>query len=98
MDGVNAVGQHFRLREAVFVAHKVVALGVVSSVIAAGEFQENVKFRTSLRGFKLSVAVVGVLDEGDITLFDGFIHRISDSGVFHLIILSFCADVMGGFV
>ena len=68
MHGVHAVGQVLTLGKAVFIASQVVPLRILCRLIAAGRFQIDGKNRAFFGRFNLCVAVVGVLDDGDIAL------------------------------
>ena len=75
MRGVHAVGQVLALGKAVFIAGQIVPLRILCRLIAAGRFQIDGKNRAFFGRFNLCVAVVGVLDDGDIAL----LHLLSHS-------------------
>ena len=68
MHGVHAVGQVLALGKAVSIAGQIVPLRILCRLIAAGRFQIDGKNRAFFGRFNLCVAVVGVLDDGDIAL------------------------------
>ena len=68
MHGIHAVGQVLALGKAVFIAGQIVPLRILCRLIAAGRFQIDGKNRAFFGRFNLCVAVVGVLDDGDIAL------------------------------
>ena len=92
MHRVDAVGQVFCGRIAVFITGQIVTLGCLGVVIRACGFQENRKLRSGLRCFKLRFAVVGVLDDGDSALDDLLGHIVCRGVVFHGIVLRLCAN------
>ena len=98
MHRVDAVGQVFGDRIAVFVADQIVTLGCLGVVIRACGFQENRKLRSDLRRFKLGVAVVGVLDDGNFALDDLLGHIVCRGVVFHGVVFCLCADGINGAV
>ena len=68
MHGVHAVGQVLALGKAVFIAGQIVPLRILCRLIAAGRFQIDGKNRAFFGRFNLCVAVIRVLDDGDIAL------------------------------
>ena len=68
MHGVHAVGQVLALGKAVFIAGQIVPLRILCLLIAAGRFQINGEYCTLLGSFDLRIAVIRVLDDGDIAL------------------------------
>ena len=68
MHGVHAVGQVLALGKAVFIAGQVVPLRILCRLIAAGRFQIDGEYCTLLGSFDLRIAVIRVLDDGDIAL------------------------------
>ena len=68
MHGIHAVGQILALGKAIFIAGQIVPLTIFGGFIAAGRFQIDGKNRAFFGRFNLCVAVVGVLDDGDIAL------------------------------
>ena len=98
MHRVDAVGQVFCDRIAVFVAGQVVTLGCLGAVIRACGFQKHRKFRSGLRRFKLGVAVVRVLNDGDSALDDLLGHIVCGGVVFHSVVFCLCADGINGAV
>ena len=83
---------------AVFVAHKVITLGIFGSIITASGFQEYLKFSACLRRFKLCFAVVGVFDDSDSALDDLLGHIACRGVIFHGVVLRRCADRINGVV
>ena len=70
LDGVSAVGQILRLSKAVLVADQIIALGVLCVVIGACALEIDDKLCAFLGGLDLRLAVIGVLDDGDIAFLD----------------------------
>ena len=68
MHGIHAVGQILALGKAVFIAGQIVPLRILCRLIAAGRFQINGEYCTLLGSFDLRIAVIRVLDDGDIAL------------------------------
>ena len=68
MHGIHAVGQVLALDKAVFIAGQIVPLRILCRLIAAGRFQINGEYCTLLGSFDLRIAVIRVLDNGDIAL------------------------------
>ena len=68
MHGIHAVGQALALGKAVFIAGQVVPLCILCRLIAAGRFQIDGEYCTLLGSFDLRIAVIRVLDDGDIAL------------------------------
>ena len=68
MHGIHAVGQVLTLGKAVFIAGQVVPLCILCRLIAAGRFQIDGEYCTLLGSFDLCIAVIRVLDDGDIAL------------------------------
>ena len=68
MHGIHAVGQVLALGKAVFIAGQIVPLRILCRLIAAGRFQIDGKNRAFFGRFNLCVAVIRVLDDGDIAL------------------------------
>ena len=68
MHGIHAVGQILALGKAVFIAGQIVPLRILCRLIAAGRFQIDGKNRAFFGRFNLCVAVIRVLDDGDIAL------------------------------
>ena len=68
MHGIHAVGQVLALGKAVFIAGQVVPLRILCRLIAAGRFQIDGEYCTLLGSFDLRIAVIRVLDDGDIAL------------------------------
>ena len=92
MHRVDAVGQVFCGRIAVFITGQIVTLGCLGVVIRACGFQENRKLRSDLRRFKLGFAVVGVFDDSDSALDDLLGHIACRGVIFHGVVLRRCAD------
>ena len=68
MHGIHAVGQVLALGKAVFIAGQVVPLRILCRLIAACGFQIDSEHSTFLGSFDLRIAVIRVLDDGDIAL------------------------------
>ena len=68
MHGVHAVGQVLALGKAVFIAGQIVPLRILRRLIAAGRFQIDGEYCTLFGSFDLRIAVIRVLDDGDIAL------------------------------
>ena len=68
MHGIHAVGQVLALDKAVFIAGQIVPLRILCRLIAAGRFQIDGEYCTLLGSFDLRIAVIRVLDDGDIAL------------------------------
>ena len=68
MHGIHAVGQVLALGKAVFIAGQVVPFCILCRLIAAGRFQIDGEYCTLLGSFDLRIAVIRVLDDGDIAL------------------------------
>ena len=68
MHGIHAVGQVLALGKAVFIAGQVVPLCILCRLIAADRFQIDGEYCTLLGSFDLRIAVIRVLDDGDIAL------------------------------
>ena len=68
MHGIHAVGQVLTLGKAVFITGQVVPLRILCCLIAAGRFQIDSEHRALLGSFDLRIAVIRVLDDGDIAL------------------------------
>ena len=68
MHGVHAVGQVLALGKAVSIAGQIVPLRILCRLIAAGRFQIDGEYCTLLGSFDLRIAVIRVLDDGDIAL------------------------------
>ena len=68
MHGIHAVGQVLALGKAVFIAGQVVPLCILCRLIAACGFQIDSEYCTLLGSFDLRIAVIRVLDDGDIAL------------------------------
>ena len=69
MNGVNAVWHILGLCKSVFIAHKVVLFGILCICIRTGGFQINLKFSAYFGRFNLCAAVVGMLDDRNISLY-----------------------------
>lgn len=57
MDDIRSIGQLFRLRKAILITNKNIALGVLCRVIAARSFQIDLELCAALRRFDLCFAV-----------------------------------------
>ena len=99
MHGVHAVGQVLALGKAVFIAGQVVPLCILCRFIAAGRFQIDGKNRAFFGRFNLCVAVVGVLDDGDIALLHLLAHSHGRRSVqLNGVIGRLCTDRINGAV
>ena len=96
MDGINAVRHILGLGKAVFVAGEKVTLGVLGNLVAARGFQMHRKLGTIFGCFDLRITVIGVLDDGDIALYDLLGHIICRLIMLHGIKLRLCTDLMDG--
>ena len=99
MHSVHAVGQVLTLGKAVFIASQVVPLRILCRLIAAGRFQIDGKNRAFFGRFNLCVAVIRVLDDGDIAL----LHLLGNSHSRHSVQLNgvigrLCTDRINGAV
>ena len=99
MHGIHAVGQVLALEKAVFIAGQIVPLRILCRLIAAGRFQINGEYCTLLGSFDLRIAVIRVLDDGDIAL----LHLLGNShgrcGVqLNSVIGRLCTDRINGAV
>ena len=68
MHGIHAVGQVLALGKAIFIAGQVVPLCILCRLIAACGFQIDSEHSTFFGSFDLRIAVIRVLDDGDIAL------------------------------
>ena len=68
MHGIHAVGQVLALDKAVFIAGQIVPLRILCRLIAACGFQIDSEHSTFFGSFDLRIAVIRVLDDGDIAL------------------------------
>lgn len=57
MDDIRSIGQLFRLRKAILITNKNIALGVLCRVIAARSFQIDLELCAFLRGFQFGFSV-----------------------------------------
>ena len=99
MHSIHAVGQVLALGKAVFIAGQVVPLCILCRLIAADRFQIDGEYCTLLGSFDLRIAVIRVLDDGDIALLHllGYSHSrcsVQLNGV----IGRLCADRINGAV
>ena len=99
MHGIHAIGQVLALVKAVFIAGQIVPLRILCRLIAAGGFQIDGEHSTLFGSFDLCIAVIRVLDDGDIAL----LHRLGNShsrcGVqLNGVIGRLCADRINGAV
>lgn len=69
----SAVGQILRLSKAVLIADQIIALGVLGVVIGTRALEIDGKLCAFLGGLNLRLAVIGVLDDGDIAFLDLFV-------------------------
>ena len=99
MHGIHAVGQVLALGKAVFIAGQVVPLRILCRLIAAGRFQIYGEHCTLFGSFDLRIAVVGVLDDGDIALLHLLAHSHGRRSVqLNGIIGRLCTDRINGAV
>ena len=98
MHRIDAVGQVFGDRIAIFVADQVVTLRCLGAVIGACGFQKNRELRSGLRRFKLGFAVVRVLDDGNFALDDLLGHIVCRGVVFHGVVFRLRTDGINGAV
>ena len=96
MDGVYAVRHILGLGKAVFVAGEIITLGSLCAIIGACGFQIHGKLSTIFGCFDLRITVIGVLDDGDIALYDLLSYIICRLIMLHGIELRLCADLMDG--
>ncbi len=94
LDGISAVGQIFRLSEAVLIADQIIALGVFGAVIGACALEIDSKLCAFLGGLDLRLAVVGVLDDGDIAFLDLFVLLHGFAVILSSIVLGIDADLL----
>ena len=94
MDGVDAVRHILGLSKAVFVTGEIITLGVLGNLVAASGFQMHRKLGTIFGCFDLRITVIGVLDDGDIALYDLLGHIICRLIMLHGIKLRLCTDLM----
>ena len=99
MHGVHAVGQVLTLGKAVFIASQIVPLRILCRLIAAGRFQIDGEYCTLLGSFDLRIAVIRVLDDGDIALLHLLGNSHSRCGVrLNGVIGRLCTDRINGAV
>ena len=96
MDGVDAVRHILGLCKAVFVTGEIITLSVLGNLVAACGFQIHGKLSTIFGCFDLRITVIGVLDDGDIALYDLLSYIICRLIMLHGIELRLCADLMDG--
>ena len=96
MYGVDAVRHILCLCKAVFVTGEIVTLGILCIIIRACSFQVHGKLSVIFGCFDLRIAVIGVLDDGNIALCDLLSHIICRLIMLHGIKLRLCADLMNG--
>ena len=96
MDGVDAVRHILGLSKAVFITGEIITLGVLGDLVAACGFQVHSKLCPAFGCFNLRITVIGVLDDGDITLYDLLGHIICRLIMLHGIKLRLCTDLMNG--
>lgn len=93
MDGVDAVRHILGLCKAVFVTGEIITLGSLCAIIGACDFQIHGKLSTIFGSFNLCFTVIGVLNNGDIALYDLLGHIICRLIMLHGIELRLCADL-----
>ena len=96
MDGVDAVRHILGLCKAVFVTGEIITLCVLGNLVAACGFQVHSKLCAAFGCFNLCFTVIGVLNNGDITLYDLLGHIICRLIMLHGIKLRLCTDLMNG--
>ena len=96
MDGVDAVRHILGLGKAVFITGEIITLGVLGNLVAACGFQVHSKLCAAFGCFNLCFTVIGVLNNGDITLYDLLSYIICRLIMLHGIELRLCADLMDG--
>ena len=96
MDGVDAVRHILGLGKAVFITGEIITLGVLGNLVAACGFQVHGKLSSAFGCFNLRITVIGVLNNGDITLYNLLGHIICCLIMLHGIKLRFCTDLMDG--
>ena len=96
MDGVDAVRHILGLGKAVFITGEIITLGSLCAIIGACGFQIHGKLSTIFGCFDLRITVIGVLDDGDIALYDLLSYIICRLIMLHCIELRLCADLMDG--
>ena len=96
MDGVDAVRHILGLGKAVFITGEIITLSVLGNLVAACGFQVHSKLCAAFGCFNLCFTVIGVLNNGDITLYDLLGHIICRLIMLHGIELRLCADLMDG--
>ena len=98
LDGVSAVGQILRLSKAVLIADQIIALGVFCVVIGACALEIDSELCAFLGSLDLRLAVVGVLDDGDIAFLNLFVLLHGFAVILSSIVLGIDADflVAGG--
>ena len=94
LDGVSAVGQILRLSKAVLIADQIIALGVLGVVIGARALEIDGKLCAFLGGLNLRLAVIGVLDDGDIAFLDLFVLLHGFAVILSSIVLGIDADLL----
>ena len=96
MDGVDAVRHILCLSKAVFVTGEIITLGVLGNLVAACGFQVHSKLCAAFGCFNLCFTVIGVLNNGDIALYDLLGHIICRLIMLHGIELRLCTDLVNG--
>ena len=95
-DDISAVGQLLRLCKAVLIADENIALGFLGIFIAACRLEINLELRTGFRGFDLGFPVIGMLDDGNVSLDDLLRHIVGGIVQLNLIQLRFRAYFVNG--
>ena len=96
MHGINAVWHILCLGKSVFVTNERVTFRFLRCIKAACGFQEHFKNSSLLWRFNLGFAVVGVLDDSDISFNDLLVYIILCRIVFHGIKLWLCSYMVYG--
>ena len=92
MDCIYAIRHILRLSETVFVAHDGVSLIGVAGFKAARRFEIDFKGRSFFGSLDLSLAVVRVLNEGDIAFDDFLGHIVGSQIMLYGVEFGVCAD------
>ena len=99
MHGIHAVGQILTLGKAVFIAGQIVPLTIFGGFIAAGRFQIDGEYCALFGSFDLRIAVIRVLDDGDIALLHLLAHSHGRRSVqLNGVIGRLCTDRINGAV
>ena len=91
---INAIRHIFCLGKTVLITDELVTLAFFCLLKAACRFKEYLKDSTFFWSFDACFAVIGMLDNSDISLDNLLIHIIFDRIIFHLIKFWLCTDFM----